>query len=251
MRDFVYPPVVLVIKGLWKYLGLQFKFNGIENIPEEGGAILAINHIGYLDFAITGTAALPRKRYVRFMAKKEIFDHKLAGPLMRGMHHICVDRSSGSSSFVAALRYLRSGEIVGIFPEATISRSFEIKELKTGAVRLAMGSDTPIIPTIVWGSQRIITKKVKADWKRNRFPITVEFGEQFIVKKGEDADAAEAELRRLMKELLTKVQIEYPDSHKGQRWAPARLGGTAPTPEQVEIEWAEHLREKANKEERA
>jgi 1-acyl-sn-glycerol-3-phosphate acyltransferase len=251
MRDFVYPPVVLFIKGVWKYLGLQFNFTGIENIPEEGGAILAINHIGYLDFALTGTAALPRKRYVRFMAKKEIFDHKVAGPLMRGMHHISVDRSSGSSSFVAALRYLRNGEIVGIFPEATISRSFEIKELKTGAVRLAMGSDTPIIPTIVWGSQRIITKKVKANWKRNRFPITVAFGEQFIAKKGEDVDAAEAELRRLMKELLVKVQDEYPDSHKGQRWAPARLGGTAPTPEQVEIEWAEHLREKANKEERA
>ena len=251
MRDLVYPPVVIFIKGVWKYLGLQFKFTGIDNIPEKGGAILAINHIGYLDFAIAGTAALPKKRFVRFMAKKEIFDHKLAGPLMRGMHHICVDRSSGSSSFVAALRYLRNGEIVGIFPEATISRSFEIKELKTGAVRLAMGSDTPIIPTIVWGSQRIITKKVKANWKRNRFPITVAFGEQFIVKKGEDVDAAEAELRRLMKELLTKVQDEYPDSHKGQRWAPARLGGTAPTPEQVEIEWAEHLREKANKEERA
>jgi 1-acyl-sn-glycerol-3-phosphate acyltransferase len=251
MRDFVYPPVVVAIKSLWKYLGLQFNFSGVENIPSKGGAILAINHIGYLDFAIAGTAALPRKRYVRFMAKKEIFDHKLAGPLMRGMHHISVDRSSGSSSFVAALRYLRAGEIVGIFPEATISRSFEIKELKTGAVRLAMGSDTPIIPTIVWGSQRIITKKVKANWKRNKFPITVAFGEPYIVKKGEDVDAAEAELRQLMKKLLTKVQNEYPDSHEGQRWAPTRLGGTAPTPEQVEIEWAEHLRDKESKEEKS
>ena len=126
MRDFVYPPVVFTIKTLWKYLGLRFDFKGSEHIPATGGAILAINHIGYLDFAITGTAVLPRKRYVRFMAKKEIFDHKIAGPLMRGMHHISVDRSSGSSSFVAALRYLRAGEIVGIFPEATISRSFEI-----------------------------------------------------------------------------------------------------------------------------
>ena len=76
MRDLVYPPVVLFIKGVWKYLGLQFKFTGIDNIPEKGGAILAINHIGYLDFAIAGTAALPKKRFVRFMAKKEIFDHK-------------------------------------------------------------------------------------------------------------------------------------------------------------------------------
>lgn len=251
MRDFVYPPVVVTIKTLWKYLGLKFDFEGTENIPATGGAILAINHIGYLDFALTGTAVLPRKRYVRFMAKKEIFDHKIAGPLMRGMHHISVDRSSGSSSFVAALRYLRAGEIVGIFPEATISRSFEIKELKTGAVRLAMGSDTPIIPTIVWGSQRIFTKKVKANWKRNRFPITVAFGQPFIVKKGQDVDEAEAQLRQQMKYLLTKVQDSYPDSHVGQRWAPARLGGTAPTPEQVEIEWAEHLREKAKNEEKA
>jgi len=255
MRDFVYPPVVVTIKTVWKYLGLKFDFRGSENIPAIGGAILAINHIGYLDFALTGTAVLPRKRYVRFMAKKEIFDHKIAGPLMRGMHHISVDRSSGSSSFVAALRYLRAGEIVGIFPEATISRSFEIKELKTGAVRLAMGSDTPIIPTIVWGSQRIITKKVKANWKRNKFPISVSFGEPFIVKKGQDVDEAESKLRQLMKDLLTQVQNTYPDSHAGQRWAPARLGGTAPTPEQVEIEWAEHLlkqeSDKASKEEKA
>jgi len=138
VADLVYPPVIGAIKLFWKYLGLKFDFEGVENIPLEGGAVLSINHIGYLDFALTGTAALPAGRYVRFMAKKEIFDNKLAGPLMRGMHHICVDRSSGTASFVAALRALRSGEIIGIFPEGTISVSFEIKELKTGAVRWAM-----------------------------------------------------------------------------------------------------------------
>ena len=250
MAEIVYPPVIVALKSFWRYLGLQFHFEGEAHIPRKGGAILAMNHIGYLDFALIGTAALPSGRLVRFMAKKEIFDNKLAGPLMRGMHHICVDRSSGSSSFVAALRYLRAGEVIGIFPEATISRSFEIKELKTGAVRLAMGSDTPIIPTIVWGSQRVFTKKVKANWKRNKFPITVAFGQPFIVKKGQDVDEAEGQLRQLMKDLLTKVQNQYPDSHVGQRWAPARLGGTAPTPQQVEIEWAEHLKEKAINEEK-
>ncbi len=244
MADLVYPPVVVVIKTFWKYLGLKFDFEGVENIPREGGAILAINHIGYLDFALTGTAALPVKRYVRFMAKKEIFDHKIAGPLMRGMHHISVDRSSGSASFVAALRALRHGEIVGIFPEGTISRSFELAEMKTGAVRLAMGAHVPIIPAIVWGSQRIITKKRKPDFKRNKFPITVAFGEPFIVTKGEDVDAAEAELKSRMQKLLTKVQAQYPDSHAGQWWAPASLGGSAPTLEQVNIEFAEYLKQK-------
>jgi 1-acyl-sn-glycerol-3-phosphate acyltransferase len=230
VADLVYPPVVGVIKSLWKYLGLRFAFSGEENIPQEGGAILAINHIGYLDFAIVGTAVLPKKRYVRFMAKKEIFDNKLAGPLMRGMHHINVDRANGSASFVAALRALRKGEIVGIFPEGTISTSFEIKGLKSGAVRLAMAAGVPIIPTIVWGSQRIWTKKVKRNLRRNKFPITVAFGTPIYFDKQSDVEAGEKLLRETMISMLREVQEKYPDSHVGQRWAPVRLGGIAPAP---------------------
>jgi 1-acyl-sn-glycerol-3-phosphate acyltransferase len=230
MADLVYPPVIVAIKAFWKYLGLQFDFKGEENVPRKGGAILAINHVGYLDFAITGTAALPAGRYVRFMAKKEIFNNKLAGPLMRGMHHINVDRSNGSASFVAALRALKSGEIIGIFPEGTISTSFEIKGLKSGAVRLAMGAGVPVIPTIVWGSQRVWTKGVKRDLRRKNYPVTVEFGEPIFYERGQDVEEAEKNLREIMLAMLHQVQDNYPDSHVGQRWAPARLGGTAPAP---------------------
>ncbi len=230
VADLVYPPVIVVIKTLWKYLGLKFDFSGEENIPRKDGAILAINHVSYLDFAITGTAALPTGRLVRFMAKKEIFDHKLAGPLMRGMHHINVDRSNGSASFVAALRALKSGEIIGIFPEGTTSTSFEIKELKSGAVRLAMGAGVPIIPTIIWGSQRIWTKGIKRNLKRNNFPVTVVFGEPIFYERGADVEQSELHLRETLLSMLYQVQENYPDSHVGQRWAPARLGGTAPAP---------------------
>ena len=230
VADLVYPPVIVVIKILWKYLGLKFDFGGEENIPRKDGAILAINHVSYLDFAITGTAALPTGRLVRFMAKKEIFDHKVAGPLMRGMHHINVDRSNGSASFVAALRALKSGEIIGIFPEGTTSTSFEIKELKSGAVRLAMGAGVPIIPTIIWGSQRIWTKGLKRNLKRNNFPVTVVFGEPIFYERGADVEKSELHLRQTLLAMLQKVQENYPDSHVGQRWAPARLGGTAPAP---------------------
>lgn len=230
MADLVYPPVVVAIKLFWKYLGLRFDFQGVDHIPRKGGAILSINHVGYLDFALTGTAALPTGRYVRFMAKKEVFDNKLAGPLMRGMHHICVDRNSGSASFVAALRALRAGEIVGIFPEGTISVSFEIKELKSGAVRLAMAAGVPVIPTIVWGSQRIWTKKVKRNLRREKIPIIVEFGEPLYFDKQSDVEASESLLRETMIAMLHQVQQKYPDSHQGQRWAPLRLGGSAPAP---------------------
>ena len=230
MAEIVYPPVISLVKSFWKYLGLQFDFQGEENIPRKGGAILAINHVSYLDFAIAGTAALPVKRFVRFMAKKEIFDNKVAGPLMRGMHHICVDRGNGAASFVDALRALESGEIIGIFPEGTISTSFEIKALKSGAVRLAMSAGVPVIPTIVWGSQRVWTKGVKKNLTRQSVPISVAFSEPLYFAKDSDVEAGEKRLRDVLISALHKVQEEYPDNHQGQSWAPVRLGGTAPAP---------------------
>jgi 1-acyl-sn-glycerol-3-phosphate acyltransferase len=233
MAELVYPPVIVAIRTFFKALGLRLNITGAEHIPSTGGALMVINHIGYLDFALTGLAAVRRKRLVRFMGKKEVFDNKVAGPLMRGMHHISVDRSSGSSSFVAALRALKAGEIVGIFAEGTISRSFEIKELKTGAVRLAAGSGVPIIPVIVWGSQRIWTKGKKRDFRRKHIPITIAIGEPFTIDRQADPTVGEATLRSRLETLLHDTQASYPDSHVGQWWAPARLGGTAPTPEET------------------
>lgn len=230
MAEIIYPPVIALIKGVWKYLGLQFDFHGDENVPRTGGAILAINHTSYLDFAFAGTAALPVKRYVRFMAKKEIFDNKIAGPLMRGMHHINVDRSNGAPSFAVALTAIKSGEIIGVFPEGTISTSFEIKGLKSGAVRLAKEAGVPVIPTIVWGGQRIYTKGVKPSFKRAKVPVSVTFGEPITYSVETNIEVAEAHLREVMIQMLRVVQENYPDSHVGQRWAPVRLGGTAPAP---------------------
>jgi 1-acyl-sn-glycerol-3-phosphate acyltransferase len=230
VADLVYPPVVVILKAFWKYLGLRFDFHGEENLPREGGAILAMNHVSYLDFALIGTAALPANRWIRFMAKKELFDNKVAGPLLRGMHHISVDRSSGSASFSTALRALEAGECVGIFPEGTISVSFELKEFKSGAVRLAIGAGVPVVPAVVWGSQRLWTKKVKRDLKRNKFPISVSFGQPLHFTSDTDIEEGEAQLRAAMSALLLDVQSKYPDSHNGARWAPVRLGGTAPAP---------------------
>lgn len=234
MADLVYPPIIGIVKSLWKFLGLQFTFYGEAHIPKKGAAILAMNHVGYLDFAIAGTAVLPSGRLVRFMAKKEIFDNPVAGPLMRGMKHISVDRKNGGPSFIAALKALKSGEIVGVFPEATISQSFELKEMKNGVIRLAMESGAPILPTIIWGSQRVWTKKVPRDFGRKKYPIYVSIGEPFTVSVDADIEKEMARLTASMKALLTQVQSDYPDSPIGERWAPARLGGTAPTPHEIE-----------------
>ena len=123
----VYTPVLGVAKALFAAQGLKFTVTGAHNVPTSGGAVLMINHLSYLDFAYAGLAAYPSRRLVRFMAKDQVFRHKISGPLMRGMHHIPVDRAAGAASFREAVDALRSGEIVGVFPEATISRSFELK----------------------------------------------------------------------------------------------------------------------------
>ena len=151
--------VVPLIKRMLAAQGIDFTLEGVENLPATGPALLAFNHTGYFDFIFGGTvASLKGHRLVRFMAKKEIFDVPVVGLIMRGMRHISVDRAAGAASLDEAVRSLREGNLVGIFPEATISRAFEIKGLKSGAVRIAAQSGAPLIPVAIWGSQRVWTK---------------------------------------------------------------------------------------------
>ncbi len=233
MPELVYPPVITVAKGAFRWLGLQFALTGGEHVPRTGGAVMALNHVGYLDFTFGGYAAQPAGRFVRFMAKQEVFAHRLAGPLMRGMHHIEVDREAGAQSYRQAVTALRNGEIVGVFPEATISASFELKSFKTGAARLAIDAGVPLLPTVIWGSQRIMTKGRPRDLRRRHIPILIAVGPPLATAPGDDRVAMTAVLKERMQVLLDGLQASYPDRPsrpEDQWWLPARLGGTAPSP---------------------
>jgi 1-acyl-sn-glycerol-3-phosphate acyltransferase len=219
---------------MFRVLDMKIDIVGAEHVPTTGGAVLVSNHISYLDFIFAGLAARPSRRLVRFMAKKEVFDNKISGPLMRGMHHIPVDRAEGAGAYVAALRALKAGEVVGIFAEATISRSFTIKEIKNGAVRMAAATSSPLIPVALWGTQRLWTKGRKRAIAQRHIPITILVGEPMHPKRGDDMDAHTAELRRRMSELVDKAQRGYAEIPEGVWWQPAHLGGSAPTPEEAE-----------------
>jgi 1-acyl-sn-glycerol-3-phosphate acyltransferase len=230
----VYTPVIAVARALFAAQGLTFTITGAEHFPREGGAVLVMNHVGYFDFAYAGLAARPAKRLVRFMAKEEVFHHRVSGPLMRGMHHIPVDRGAGASSFRAAVQALKSGEIVGVFPEATISRAFELKDFKSGAVRMAQAADVPLIPMAIWGSQRVWTKDHPKRLGRTNIPITLSVGAPLRVTRKDDAEQANTELKQRISTLLHAAQDSYPRlSGSELRFVPARLGGTAPTPEEA------------------
>ncbi|GAA3032532.1 MULTISPECIES: lysophospholipid acyltransferase family protein [Streptosporangium] len=233
MAEIVYPPVVGAALTVFRALDLKIRIEGAENIPRTGGAVLVSNHISYLDFIFAGLAARPAGRLVRFMAKKEVFDHRISGPLMRGMHHIPVDRAAGAAAFGAALKALRDGEVVGVFAEATISRSFTVKEIKNGAVRMAVGAKVPMIPVSLWGTQRLWTKGRPRNLLQRHVPITILVGEPMHPKRGDDYDAVTADLHGRMGEMLDRAQRGYPEIPQGVWWQPRHLGGTAPTPEEA------------------
>ncbi|QWF22174.1 1-acyl-sn-glycerol-3-phosphate acyltransferase [Nocardioides sp. LMS-CY] len=242
MRDLTYPPIILTAKAAFRLLGQRFQLTGTEHVPRSGGVLLAYNHVGYVDFIYGGLAANPSGRLVRFMAKREIFRHRIGGPVMRSMHHIEVDRGAGVGSFRTAVDYLRRGEAVGIFPEATISRSFELKEFKTGAVRIAAEAGVPLVPVTLWGTQRVLTKDHPRDLSRGK-TIAITVGEP-LHPTGADPVAETAELKAAMAALLDRTIRAYPSGEQppGSWWLPASYGGGAPTPEEALRLDAEELR---------
>ncbi|MFA6574491.1 MAG: lysophospholipid acyltransferase family protein [Nocardioides sp.] len=245
MRDITYPPIILTAKTLFRLLGQRFEMTGTEHVPKSGGVLLAYNHIGYVDFVYGGLAANPSGRLVRFMAKREIFDHGVGGPVMRSMHHIEVDRGEGLASYDSALKYLRGGQAVGIFPEATISRAMELKEFKTGAVRIAAAAGVPLVPVVLWGTQRMMTKDHPRDLSRGK-TISIRVGPP-LHPTGDDPVGETAELHRVMSSMLDETIRTYPADEQppGSWWLPARYGGSAPTLEEAAVLDAAEKRDRA------
>ncbi|WP_280402658.1 lysophospholipid acyltransferase family protein [Nocardia carnea] len=226
-------PVFDILAGLVHTVffaqGLRVDIRGQEHIPRTGGAVLAVNHTSYLDFMEVGLVGRRSGRNVRYMMKAEL-EHGVVGFLMKHCKAIGVDRTAGAESFGRAVQALRDGELVVVYPEATISRSFELKEFKSGAARMALESGAPIIPLVIWGAQRIWSKGFPRKLGRHKFPIHIRIGAPLSATG--TPDEITAALRTRMSELLAAAQEGYP-MPAGEPWVPARLGGGAPTLEQA------------------
>ncbi len=252
--DRTYHAVIGLFRVVFRALGLRFDVRGADHIPARGAALLASNHLSYLDFTFVGLAARERHRLVRFMAKKSTFDHGVSGPLMRAMDHIPVDRESGAAAYRKAARRLAAGELVGIFPEATISRSWTLKSFKLGAATLAVRESVPLIPVVVWAPQRTFTVDRHYSLRRGK-TIMVLVGAPIVARPDDDPRDVDRTLRRRLDDLLDAACDDYPDvpaSDHDLWWLPAARGGTAPDLEQAALaEDAARARRSAKKAKKA
>ena len=236
VTDFIYRQITHVGRGVTLAQGLKMRLSGLENIPDKGGAVIVTNHTGYMDFLFGAFLAYRKRRLVRYLAKASIFKTPVAGQLFQVMGHVPVDRIDGGASIVKGIELATDGELVGVFAEGTISRSFEIRSMRNGAARIAHGAGVPIIPQVIFGSQRLWTKGQKKHLGRTHTPILITALEPYYTTGDFDADIAE--VRRRMQEALeglwAQYEAEFGPMPAGEKWVPARKGGGAPTLEEAE-----------------
>jgi 1-acyl-sn-glycerol-3-phosphate acyltransferase len=242
----VFRTLEIAAKALVAATGTKITYQDLENIPRTGGAVMAINHTSYVDWLPAALAVHYRGRRIRYMIKAEMQQVKVVNFLIKHTKTIPVNRGAGSEAYTEAVRLLKAGELVGLMPEATISRSFELKEFKTGAARMALDAGVPMVPLIVWGAQRIWTKDHPRNVGHKKIPVIVAGGRP-LPPVG-DVEQLDAALRDEMTSLLHRVQEEYPHP-AGAFWVPERLGGAAPTVAKAKIleetEKAERARRRA------
>ena len=192
----MYKFIARVVYGILGVNGSKAKVYGKENIPKEGGFVVACTHNGYIDILNLGISMLPKE--VHFMAKKQLFDVKGLGWLISRLNAFPVDRDNPGPSVIKIPRQLiKEGKVVGIFPSGT--RSSENSELKAGAVTIAQLAKTEILPAAYIGP-----KDAKGVFKRQKGYLI--YGKPFTVGAGKEGreqsvQLLENELNRLTEHL--------------------------------------------------
>jgi 1-acyl-sn-glycerol-3-phosphate acyltransferase len=207
-------PVYSVAKGVflpWLRWGLHWTIEGEDNIPTSGPAILASNHVSYLDPLTLAWVADHRGRHVRFLAKAELFDKRALGPLLRAAHQIPVrrGRADAADALQAGVDALALGECVAVFPEGTISQDLEPMLAKSGTARLARRAGVPITPVGLWGTHRILTKGRRPHWQWGVAQTAV-VGEPIVAGPDEHVKETTDRLMAAIVDCVARAREIYP-----------------------------------------
>jgi 1-acyl-sn-glycerol-3-phosphate acyltransferase len=201
------------------------RHRGGGRIPREGAALLVFNHVSHLDPVVDAVFVHRNKRVPRFMAKDSVASAPVLGRIFLGAGGIPVYRGSATAgdSLRMAHRSLRDGKIVVIYPEGTVTKEpgHWPKRAFTGAARLALDNDVPVIPIARWGTQDILDFYHK---KLRLFPrktVTHLVGEPVDLSAYREKDLTAAVLREVtdlvmdrVTDLLAEIRGERPPAKK-------------------------------------
>ena len=224
---------------LLRALRVDVRVHGLERLPTDGPVVVASTHNSFLDFVMLEYAAAQRGRFVRFLARHDVWNNRAVARAMTAMGHVPVDRAAPGAAYLHARRLLREGEAIGVFPEAGISHSFQVRALMPGAVALALETGAPLVPVAMWGAQRISTAgdpTTRPDLTRGRI-VDIAIGAPLTLPADPtDTVAGTRVLGRALQDLLDPLQTmrhHQPGPGAPALWHPAHLGGDAPTPERA------------------
>jgi 1-acyl-sn-glycerol-3-phosphate acyltransferase len=185
-------------------LAYRWRFVGADNIPLNGPVIVASNHISPVDPFALGLAAVVRRRPVRYLTGAEFFDWPVAGFLLRRIRMVPIRRGAHDvTALDAAVRTLRDGEVLGIFPEGRLGDGLTLLPGRSGVARLAFTARVPVVPVAVWGTQR--------RWPRGGIQVQPPLRPRVAVAVGEPIHPvgdpqSQGDVRRLTDEVMAAIE---------------------------------------------
>ena len=190
-----------ILKGILKppLLGIyRIRPEGLENVPKKGAAIIAANHLSFLDSFFIPLVVPWRK--VTYLAKADYFKSWKTSWFFKAAGQISCEREGGAKSEQSlniALDVLKSGNLLGIYPEGTRSPDGKLYKGRTGVARLALKAGVPVIPTGLVGTEAVMPKEAKLPKIRGQIKVNVRFGKplDFSRYAGQEQDRYVAPLR--------------------------------------------------------
>lgn len=166
--------ITCFLSGLVARIFLRIRLTGIENIPKDGGVIIAANHLSYLDIPLLGYSTYGIRRDVDYMGKKELFAIPVIGYLLRRLGGFPVDREKlDRTAFREAIKRLKSGRVLIIYPEGRRSRDGRLQSGKPGVGMMVKMSGVKVIPAAIIGTDKALPP---GSWMIKPTPVTIEFG---------------------------------------------------------------------------
>ena len=205
----------------------RWNLEGLENVPDTGPAILAFNHIAFLDPFAAAYAVHRAGRKPRFLGKAELFEDKRIAWILNGCKQIPVRRGTADAPMALdrAFEALKQGEVIVIFPEGTITTDPDLNPMqpKTGLARLALGSGVPVIPCALWGTANVWPKGFAKRWWPPKQDILVRIGHPMEMNGSPDSPddwkrCGEAVMDQIAR-LVASLRPAVPDRRRQKRTA--------------------------------